>query len=183
MIQGRIIDCCSLINLYTGWGGLSELPAIGWQWHLCEAVMKEAEHTREYGEGGLPVFVPLDIGQLVAKGMLKRVVPGTESELADYIDFASEVDDGEAQALAIAKHRGYTLLTDDRKAIRLAASPDVAVTTMSTAEVLRVWAGLAPANVARLGEIIDRIENLARFTPRQDSPDYAWWRACRKTVE
>jgi hypothetical protein len=180
MIHGRIIDCCSLINLYTGWGGLSELNGIGWQWHLCEAVLKEAEHTREYGEEGSPLIVPLDFGQLVANELLGLVAPGSDEELADYLDFASEVDDGEAQALAIAKHRGFTLLTDDRKAMRLAARPDIAVTTISTAEVLRGWAGLTPENDRRLGEIIYRIETLARFTPRRDSPNYEWWVACRE---
>jgi hypothetical protein len=71
------------------------------------------------------------------------------------------------------------LLTDDRKAIRLASRPDVAVATISTVDVLRVWAALSPENAMRLGEILRRIENLARFSPRKDSPDYRWWGHCR----
>ncbi|MDT8427948.1 MAG: hypothetical protein RQ757_04195 [Pseudomonadales bacterium] len=179
MIQGRIIDCCSLINLHTGWGGLSELSTIGWKWHLCEAVMREAEHTREFGEDGSTVVVPLDMGQLVDNAVMGLVAPVSDEEMTDYLDFACEVDDGEAQALAIAKCRGYTLLTDDRKAMRLAARPDVNVATISTAEVLRVWASLDVAYVARLAEVIRRIEDLARFAPRKDSPDYAWWVSSR----
>ena len=181
MVQGRIIDCCSLINLYTGWGGLSELPAIGWQWHLCEAVMNEAEHTREFAGDGSPVHVPLDLVQLVDSAVLSLVATASDEEMADYLDFACEVDDGEAQALAIAKCRGYTLLTDDRKAMRLAARPDINVATISTAEVLRVWASLDAANEARLASVMRRIEELARFTPRRDSPDYAWWVTRRGT--
>lgn len=180
MVHGRIIDCCSLINLRTGWGGLSELSEFGWQWYLCEAVLKEAEHTREYGKDGLPVSVPIDLGELTANQALGIVGLRTEEELVDYLEFASEVDDGEAQALAIAKHRGLMLLTDDRKAIRLASRPDVAVATISTVDVLQVWTTLSPENAMRLGEILRRIENLARFSPRKDSPDYLWWDHCRE---
>jgi hypothetical protein len=174
-MQGRIIDCCSLINLYTGWGGLAELPGLGWQWYLCEAVLKEAEYTREYGEDGQLVLTPLDFSRLISSDLLLPVAPAGDEELEDYLDFACEVDDGEAQALSIAKHRGFTLLTDDRKAIRLAARPDIAVSTISTASILKVWAGVNPENEEKLPGVISRIEELARFAPRRGSSDYEWW--------
>ncbi len=179
-MSGRIIDCCSLINLFTGWGGLRELSSLNWQWYLCEAVLRETEYTREYGKDGVPVLVALDFEQLTRSKLLQPIAAVSDEELEDYLDFASEVDDGEAQALAIAKHRGFTLLTDDRKAMRLAARPDVLVATVSTAEVLQVWASLNQDNEKRLREVINRIETLARFTPRLDSPDYAWWSRFRE---
>lgn len=171
----HIIDCCSLINLYTGWGGLAELRGIGLNWYLCEAVLKEAEHTREYGEDGQSELVPLDFRPLMEGNLIHIVSPANDRELDDYINFATEVDDGEAQALAIARHRGLTLLTDDRKAIRLASRPDIQVPTISTAGVLQVWANLHPENGRQLPYILSRIEALARFSPRRNSSDYEWW--------
>jgi predicted nucleic acid-binding protein len=53
------------------------------------------------------------------------------------VNFATEVDDGEAQSLAIAKHRGFVFLTDDRKAVKVAQRPDVAVRTTSTPNILQ----------------------------------------------
>lgn len=178
-MPGHIIDCCSLINLFAGWGGLTELPGLGTQWHLCEAVLKEAEYTREYGDDGQPTSVPLDFSRLIENRTIQIVAPNSDEELSDYLDFAGEIDDGEAQALAIARHRGFTLLTDDHTAMRLAARAEIQVPTISTARVLQIWADSQPQNMQKLPGIIARIEELARFSPRRNSPDYAWWVAHR----
>lgn len=175
-MDDHVIDCCSLLNLYTGWSGLTELRDLHRTWHICEAVLGETEYTREYGPDGIPVMIPLDINVLTGNGFLLPARPQTEVEIEDYVSFAIEIDDGEAQALAIAKNRGYVLLTDDHKAARVASRPEVAVRTTSTASILRDWAQLDRRNEARLGEVIARITVLARFGPRMDSPDYAWWR-------
>lgn len=175
-MDDHIIDCCSLLNLYTGWRGLAELRELRWTWYVCEAVLDEAEYTREYGADGVPVLIPLDMRELTQSGQLLSARPETEAEIDDYVSFACEVDDGEAQALAIAKHRGFVLLTDDRKAARIAQRPDIAIRITSTAKILQTWAQLDTRNEMRLREVIARIATLARFGPRMDSPDYEWWR-------
>ncbi len=177
-MNSHIIDCCSLLNLYTGWGRLAELRALGRTWHVCEAVLQEAEYTREYGADGIPVLVPMRMSEVNRDAILLPALIATDAEMEDYVNFASEVDDGEAQALSIAKHRGFVLLTDDRKAMSVARRPDVAVSTTSTSEVLRAWAQLDMQNQARLVEVVRRITALARFRPRTDSADYQWWNAC-----
>ena len=179
-MNDHVIDCCSLLNLYTGWAGLTDLHDLGWTWHICEAVLNEAEYTREYGPDGVPQLIPLDMSVLIQRGVLLSARPETEEEIDDYLNFASEIDDGEAQALAIAKHRGFVLLTDDRKATKLAQRSDVAVRTTSTAKILQAWAQLDSRNELRLHEIIARIALLARFDLRTDSPDYAWWTEHRR---
>jgi|CXWL01.1.fsa_nt_gi predicted nucleic acid-binding protein len=171
----HIVDSCSLINLHSGWGGLAELRAIGGNWHVCEAVLEESEYAREYGLDGVPTIVELNLPALVSDGLLAEVRAESEQELEDYVVFASEIDDGEAQALAIAKSRGYVLLTDDRKALKIANREDVGVRTICTATVLQRWAGLSPENEGRLPSIIARIEDLGRFRPHKDSSDYKWW--------
>ena len=174
-MDDHVIDCCSLLNLYTGWGGLTELGELPMTWHICRAVLDEVEYTREYNSDRSLTMVPLDMNALTGPGLLQTAQPETDAELEDYVNFASEIDDGEAQALAIAKHRGFVLLTDDRRAIRLANRAEVAVRTISTVSILQRWAQVNSRNEARLHEVIPRIAVLARFGPRTNSPEYDWW--------
>lgn len=173
-MNDRVIDSCSLLNLYTGWRGLSPLKELNRTWYVCEAVFEESQYTRELKDDGGTVLVPVDLKPDVDSGVLNRIRPESESEFEDYVNFAVELDDGEAQSLAIAKNRGFILLTDDRKAQRVAS--EVNVVTITTPSVLQDWAMVAPANNERLPEILRRITTLARFSPSADSPHYEWWR-------
>lgn len=176
-MSGRILDCCSLLNLYAGWGSLAGLRQLDYTWYICEAVLNESEYTREFDQDQRPVAVPLDMRTLIDERQIASVRPETEPEINDYVDFAQDIDDGEAQALAIAKHRHFILLTDDNKATRIARRPDVDVTTITTAHVLKEWAERAEIERDALRDIVQRIQVLARFTPRRDSPDFAWWQS------
>ena len=174
-MEGRVIDCCSLINLYTGWRGLKELASLGATWHVCEAVLGEVQYTREHEDEGAIRDVPIEVGRFIDAGILTLAKVQDDKEMEDFVSFAMEVDDGEAQAISIALNRGYALLTDDHKAARLAMSADVGVTVITTAEVLRRWGALHRANAERLPGIVRRISELARFSPRVDSSDREWW--------
>lgn len=175
MAANRIIDCCSLINLYAGWGGLSEVKALGHIWYVAEAVLSEAQFVGQFQPDGAIERVPIDFAALQKSHLVASVKPESDAEKSDYVDFSTELDDGEAQSLAIAKHRSFTLLTDDRKAIRIAQSPEVNVSVLTTPQILRQWSALNPANATRVPEILSRIQTLARFSPRRDSPDAEWW--------
>ena len=173
-MSNHIIDCCSLINLYTGWGNLNELGTLNWHWHVCDAVLNEAEYTREYGADGKPTLVKISLAE-TQPGLLKVASIENDLEMADYVDFASEMDDGEAQALAIAKHRGFVLLTDDNKAIKVARRPEVGVQVLTTAQIWRLWSQKSKENELRLPTVIERITTLARFRPKPGSSDFLWW--------
>lgn len=178
-MASRIIDCCSLINLYTGWKGLDELQAFDRDWYVAEAALKEAQYTREFDEDGKRVVVAINLQAFVESGKLKRAKAETASETDLYVDLASELDDGEAEALAIAKSRGLILLTDDAKANQVAKRREFSVQTLSTAEVLREWVSLDTSRRDRATEIVRRIETLARFRPRSGTEDFAWWQEIR----
>jgi len=130
-VAGRIIDCCSLVNLYTGWGGLVELADLRGPWYVSRSVCGEAEYVREYGTGGSIITVALNLDDSFSSGRLSSLTAEHGRELADYIDLAMELDDGEAESLALARNRGLVLVTDDRKVLRLTARLSVGV--MSTA--------------------------------------------------
>ena len=71
----------------------------------------------------------LSLGELVRSSILQRVKPESEEEIDWYVRLAQELDDGEAQALAIAKVRGFVPLTDDDKATRIAKTSELSVET------------------------------------------------------
>lgn len=175
MADQRIIDCCSLLNLYAGWGDLRALAAFDDVWHVGEAVLREAQYIWQFAPDGSRSQVPIDLQTPVAEGLLNVVQPESDAELDAYVEFASELDDGEAQAMAIAMHRGFILLTDERKALQIAQRADVAVRTITTSQVLQKWVEQSAANVVQLPEVLRSIEVRARFRPRQDTPDGEWW--------
>ena len=141
--------------------------------------MRESEYTRDFDSSGQIIDVPLDLSSQVASSLIEVVAPTGEHEMTDYINFAEELDDGEAQALAIAKNRNFTLLTDDKKAINIAARMDVGVTTITTAMVVRQWQEQANVTDEELRKVLARIEQLARFSPRRGTPDWIWWNSKR----
>ena len=173
----RIIDCCSLLNLYAGWAGLEQLRQLPHSWFVCEAVFGESEITREYDENQQPRDHELVLGPLVDSGLIQKVAPESDAELADYLNFAELIDDGEAQAIALAKHRGFVLLTDDRKALELARREDVRVRTISTVDVLREWIEHEAVDTDNVRAVLKRIRELARYMPPKNSPELVWWLA------
>ena len=175
MPEKRILDCCSLINLYAGWGGLAELKTLDYSWFVSEAVLSEAQHVGEYSAEGGIVRVPLDLVEVLGSEVVTAVKPESDGEIGDYVSFAMELDDGEAQSLAVAKHRGFVLLTDDKKALRIAQLPDVNVSVLTTPQVVRQWSELDVKNAARAHFVIQRVLLLARFLPAKGSPESEWW--------
>jgi predicted nucleic acid-binding protein len=170
-----VLDACALVNMYCGWGGLKELTEFGDSWSIGEVALGEALFVREFDASGAMIKVTLDASAVVAQGRLNVLSLGTTQEYASFIEFAAELDDGEAQALALALHRKRVLVTDDRPAIRVAGGPGVAVGTVGTPELLRAWANADPKRRARLPEVVRRVAMLGSFQLRKTSPHYEWW--------
>ena len=97
-----------------------------------------------------------------------------------YVQFASQLDDGEAMSLGICQSRGYILATDDRKARRLASSlKPAAAAVLTTAEILHRWATLTDVKAELLRDTMSAVERRARFLPPQDDPFREWWLSTR----
>src|SRR5262249_20314089 len=99
----------------------------------------------------------------------------TPLEEEQFLVYAGEVDDGEAMSLAIASVRRFTLITDDRKARRLATSNGIAL--LSTPQILHAWAGNQAAEA--VSEVLRAVEARAKFRPSADDPLNAWWLQAR----
>jgi hypothetical protein len=168
-----IIDTCCLLNLCAV-GPLPDwLPALGWTWHVPEAVLGETLYLRTYDGNGEPANEEVDLRLYVTQGVLAdcSVEPGEETRL--YVELARSLDDGEAMALACAATRGWHLASDDRKARLTAGELGVVVTT--TPELLRRWAETTNASGEEIAAAVGRVRDLARFVPSEGFPMYDWW--------
>ena len=75
-------------------------------------------------------------GQL-SQGLLQVAPEATEEELNTFIDLTINLGDGEAMTAAIALgHRGHTVVTDDRVALRVI---NQRVPTMGSLQIIKHW--------------------------------------------
>ena len=170
-----LLDACTLVNLHCGWAGLRQLRTFGESWSIGETALKEAIFVRDFGAGGEICKVTLDPVAVIAEGRLQTLSLADAKEHASLVEFAFELDDGEAEALSLALHRRRVLLTDDRLAVRVASAPSVAVETMGTPEILMAWVNANPKSRQVLPEVVHRISVLGPFQLRKSSPHYPWW--------
>lgn len=167
------IDADVLMNLYAT-GHIEEILAAS-----ADGVVVASRVEREalWVEGDEPGSrVPVEIDGLVGRGSLARATP-TPRELERFVELARELDDGEAEALAVALERGAGLASDDRKAATVAARLGVSVLT--TPDLVIAWSetGVDGAVVA---DAIRRIEQRASFAPRTSHPRAEEWRWLRE---
>lgn len=115
-------------------------------------------------------------GQLISYEHLE-VLKLELDELDLFVEFAQDLDDGEAAVLALALARKGTPATDDIKALRIWKSRS-ADPILGTAELMFDWAkDKPPSEVA--AAILD-IEKKARFTLGRRHPLFRWWDGARK---
>ena len=171
----RIIDACCLINFFSAGKEVSILRACEGEVYVSAQVQNEALTIRQYNVDDPPQLVsqPIDLANLISGGLVNLCEPEGQEEIDAYVQFATHLDDGEASCLAIAKARGWTVATDDRKATRLATESGIAVIT--TPEFVHNWAINESPSDEQVAEALRRIEQLARFRPRRGSPQSAWW--------
>lgn len=170
-----ISDACCLVNLYAAGDLTSLLRDIGWPVYASTVVVAETYYTlvRDEVDQSRLVPAPIDLAPALGEGLLKvcEVSDGEEAEL--FVRLASTLDDGEAGCLAIAKVRGWSLATDDRKAIRLAT--ELGVVTITTPELMKKWADSSQAGDRQIATSLRSIQDFSRFVPRPGSPLQEWW--------
>jgi hypothetical protein len=75
--------------------------------------------------------------------------------------------------LSIAKCRGWSVLTDDKKARRIAK--ELGVQVLATPEVMKQWAIASGPTAAELSQVLGAIERFANYRPGRGATDYQWW--------
>jgi hypothetical protein len=132
-------------------------------------------------DGTIGDLIRVDTEGLVNSGLLQEVSVEPNEEAA-FVDFATEMDDGEACSAAVCVHRGLWLVTDDRVCLRAARNYQPPIPTITTPEVIKRWVDTDSVDADSLGEAIKRIETCARYRPGRTHPLLKWWESNR-TIE
>lgn len=190
-MEDVVVDACCLINLLAAEGVLPTPPAprgkgkatrskdvpsaLEATLHVPTVVVRESLYLLRPDDDDETRLVkaPIDLNPYFAHGVLCEceVMGAEETDL--FVQYATRLDDGEAACLAIAKNRGWSLATDDRPATTLAGQAGVPVWT--TAELVKHWAKKTVAKKPEIAAILSNIQRFAKFVPRPNSREAAWW--------
>ena len=178
----RIIDACCLINLYATGKEKSIFEASG-GFYVSEQVQGEALRIRKIDDDDSTRLVPkeIDLTDAITTGLIHPCQFDGQDDLDSFIQFARKLDDGEASCLAIARSRGWTVASDDRKARRIASENNIAL--VSTPELIREWVDVTSAGESVVADVLRLIERFARFRPRRTDPLHDWWIGLSDQVE
>lgn len=171
----QIVDACCIINLYASGKAQDIVSACGGSFYVSEQVRRESLSIRQpdQHDPALLITSPVSLDEAISNGLIRECHLETGTEIEKYVEFAAQLDDGEASCLAIAKSRGWTVATDDRKAIRVASESGISVIT--TPELIERWVKASSPTVREIIETLRSIERFANFRPRRASPLHDWW--------
>ena len=174
--QPAVIDACCLIDLLASGQAEAILRATGHAWHLPSSVQAEVQYVRQHDPDNPGTYrnVPVDLTPLVGSGVLTLCQPDDTQEQARYVHYATLFrSDGEAMCLALAECRGWTVATDDRRAILVAQQNGLAV--VSGPELVKAWVDATRPDASTLIQVLNDVQMLAQFRPNQSMPYYQWW--------
>jgi predicted nucleic acid-binding protein len=174
-----LIDASVALNLLATGVSTALVESLGVECFVSSAVHAETIYVRNEDPTQPPEPVSMD--SWLGRGCVRVIEPENDLEQDLYVQFAVDLDDGEAMSLAICSARGFGLATDDRKARRIASqlSPSP-VPLISTSEILHHWAAKASVGKDELRRVLSAVEQRARFLPPHDDPLRDWWLCNRK---
>jgi hypothetical protein len=176
LAQPAVIDACCLIDLLASGQTEAILRATGYSWYLPSAVQAEVQYVRQHDpdKPGSYRNVPVDLTPFVGSGVLTPCQPDNAQEQARYVQHATRFrSDGEAMCLALAECRGWTVATDDRRAILVAQQ--TGLTVVSCPELVKAWADATRPDSTIVVRVLTDIQTLAQFRPNRNMPEAAWW--------
>ena len=108
-----IVDACCILNFYASGRLFEILETLEGEIYTTNYVIREeCKYIRE-GEEKISV----DLGEVIANELLLATELKGE-EYTTFVNMIELLDDGEAECAAIAHHRNYILVTDDKNAIK-----------------------------------------------------------------
>lgn len=167
-----LLDACVALNLLASGIDLSELAGAANVRFLMTSVVASEMLWLDPLDPADP-REQFDSEALTARGVVLVALDDDESER--FVDLARDIDDGEASTIAVAIHRALRVATDDRKALRLAASQSPPVEVVRTTELVRRWAEVSGADGGRVTQVVRSIQTRSSYVPPRDDPQLDWW--------
>lgn len=169
-----LLDTSVALNLLATGVSVPIIETLEVECFVCSAVVDEAIYIRNDDPAKPPEAV--SVTPWVQSGTVAVVSPSDPREEQLYVQFAADLDDGEAMSLAICRVRGCALATDDRKARRIAGRLALpAVQLLSTSQILHHWATRTARSAEEVKRVLSAIELRARFIPPNDDQLREWW--------
>lgn len=175
-----LLDACCLLNMLASGHCESILGAslAGFPntYAVVENVVSEVRFLRRGGDGDdAEVREPIDLQPLFSAGHLLREQLESAEEKQLFMEFATQLDDGEAATCALSVQRGYDVMTDDKKARRLLAATHSKVRCIGTLEVMKAWSDGGQKDHLVIAKALRDIQERANFIPPRQSPLRSWW--------
>lgn len=169
-----LLDACCVINFAASGSLFDILSCIPAQTVITEEVKNELSSLpcSEGESSGSLVQLQLAIEEQI----LVITDFSSEGEESLFIDYAFTLgDDGEASTAAIAIHRGWSMATDDKKAISLFQKETPHLEIISTLEIVKYWSQRANLDSYELKNVLESIQNNGRYVPHKNHPLLGWW--------
>ncbi len=175
-----VFDACSLLNLIASRRFADIAGGTPAKFIVSEQASFEVQYVRRGGNGDdANEREAIDLRVLEEQGLLSVARLESPAELATFVDFAREMDDGEAAACALTVHRSGVLVTVGRKARRVFSQRFPASPLLTTAQVIKEWVDYASIEECQIARLLLDVEERARFRPNQSDPLGAWWNSIR----
>jgi predicted nucleic acid-binding protein len=173
--KALVVDACVAINLRASDTWPEVFDAGGWRPVMPSLALDEVLYVIDAnGERQLiPLRSHADQGWF-------EVWEATPEEAELIAGLGAVLGPGEAACLAMAVVRDVALATDDRLARTRATTHRQTIELVSTPELVRAWARVTQASAERLSEILQRIEDRARFRPSPSGVLSEWWSTSRQ---
>ena len=174
-VEFIVLDASCLLNLYAT-GRLRHIASV----LPCRLAVADYVATEE----ALFVWrsvdeteerVRVDLNPLISEGLIEVMDLENSTETATFVDFAAQIDDGEAYTCALALHRGWAVATDDRKARRVFTEATEDIVLFSTSDLLKTWADESSIPTEELRDVLRAVQTGASYVPSQRDPLYSWW--------
>ena len=174
--SSEILDACALINLYAS-KFMSEIissrPA---QCYVVEQVLQESLFIRRPSDTGVGFDKePLALTSLFDSDQIRTVELQSEEEKGSFVNFALQIDDGEAATIAIAISRQMQVVTDDKKTIRLLKRETPGTACFSTLEVIKTWSEECLVGFDATKAALSNVLKYANYRPGKGHPLFEWW--------
>jgi predicted nucleic acid-binding protein len=162
-----VCDACSLLNVLA----TSRARDVLNDRRLLLTPKVRAEMLFVYADDTRTTRVQINDDLLRHEGVQTLQATLTEREIVASVAHATEMDDGEAESLAVAALRSMPLLSDDLAVARVA--PRVGVVLETTLELVEAWSKERSVEDVRTALVSLRLR--ANYAPPRSHPLRAWF--------
>ncbi|MEX0844175.1 MAG: hypothetical protein WD022_02795 [Balneolaceae bacterium] len=171
--EGIILDACCIINLYASSVMKEVIESVPLPFFVDQYV-REKEALKIKGQSKNE-FIDIDIEPHIQKKILVEVSLSGEDEITAFVNLAASLDDGESRCGAIAANRNLVVATDEKAGIRVFSNLNPPIPTISTLELLYIWAESKNISPDVIGSVLKRIQKNASYRPGSNHKFFEWW--------